>query len=189
MRNAPTSVKVIAIIGIVLGSLGILGLIWSLITIFAPLGPPNPILEPLRHDSVYIASTIVALIIGVPLTVLLIVACVQSLRMQRWARRAMIVYAWLAIVQCVVGTVFNGAYLIPKMLSGIPAGTSPEMRAAMIGGAFGGACGGLLSVVFPVCILYFFSRKKVVDAFNGIFPVSPTDFPVEVPGMSPPPLP
>jgi hypothetical protein len=189
MHNAPTSVKVLAIIGLVLGAIGALGLVYSFITVFVPIGPPNPILEPLRQDSFYMTSVVLGLIIGIPLLVLLIVASARSLVLKPWARKGMIVYAWLAILQCIVGSVFNFTYLIPKMLSAVPAGAPPEVRAGAIGGAVGGACGSILGLVFPICVLYFFSRQHVVNAFKGIFPASPTNFPVDVQGVRPPPLP
>ena len=87
MPNVPTSVKVLAIIGIVLGCLGILGVMFSALMLFVTIGPPNPLMESLRHDSVYLGITAVGLAIGLPLTGLLIVASIQSLRLVPWARR------------------------------------------------------------------------------------------------------
>ena len=167
----PTSVIVLAVIGIVLSVLGVCGLGFSLFILFMPFGPPNPVIDQMRNDPLQMNVMIVGLAIGTPLLLLELVGSIASLRLRPWARKGMLVFAWLTIAQAVWGTLFNLLYVLPKMLA---ANHRPEV----IGGMIGGIIGGLLGLIFPICILYFFTRPKVIDTFNG-FNDGSASFPVE----------
>jgi hypothetical protein len=187
MSKTPASVKVISILGIIWGAIGILGLVGSLVLIFVHIGPPNPMLDALNKDPFYIAFSLVVEMIGIFKALLLIGSSVGSLSLKPWARPGMLVYAWVAIVQVVVGAIINMAYVFPKMMAAIPASTPPALRASMQAGMIAGACGAIISIIFPICILYFFTRLHVINAFKGIFPADPTDFPVLYPEQPIPP--
>lgn len=183
MNKAPTSVVVLSIIGIIFSVLGILGLAWTAVVMFGHILPDNPMIDAVNHDTLYLTVTGILGTIGVGFTILLFAASIASLKLVPWARRAMIVYAWYTIVVGILGTIFNIVYVMPKMQAAMP----PGMAAGAIGGMIGGVCGGLLGLIFPICVLYFYSRPHVIDAFNGIFPVSPTNFPVIYPSEPNPP--
>ena len=40
-------------------------------------------------------------------------------------------------------------------------------------------CFMVLLFAYPICIFYYFTRPKVVKAFNGEFGADPTPFPVD----------
>jgi hypothetical protein len=181
MRKVPTSVLVLAIIGLILGALGLCGMVWSVISIFVPFGPPNPMLDALRNDALYLTFTVITAVVGTGFALLLIAACIGSFMLRPWARKGMIVYAWVNIVQGVIGSAFNFIYVFPKMAAALPPGADPAFVMGLKFGMAAGACGVVLAIIYPACVLFFFSRRHVVDAFNGIFPVEPTNFPVAYP--------
>jgi len=169
MPERPTSVLVLAIIGIILAALGLFGSAFSCITLFFPLAP-NPILDPLLHDHVYIAVMATTVGIGVMTNLLLLTCSIGSIRMKRWARLGMNIYACVALLQVVLGLIFNFVYVFPKMHEAISASGAPNADAVYIGTLVGGGCGAFVGALFPVCVLIFFNRRNVVDAFNGIVP-------------------
>jgi hypothetical protein len=182
MKNTPASVMVLAIIGIVLGILTLLSMVWGAIALFVSFGPPNPMLDTIRHDPIHITFSVCSLVLGLLITLLLLASCIGSLNLWPWARRGMIVYAWLSIAQAIVGTIYNMAYAFPKMAAAIPAGADPATRTATIAGIFFfGGCGALFGLIYPILVLIFFGQSNVVNAFKGIFPASSAD------PLSPPP--
>ena len=195
MKNTPTSVMVLAIIGIGWSAVTFLGLLWSLVAWFVPMGPPNLALEAMKHDPVYITVTAISAVLSVVVTMVLLVASIGSLRLRHRARRGMIVYAWLEIGKLIYGTILTLTYMSPKitaaMTAAMPPGapTAPGLRALMPAILILGACFTLLFMAYPICILYFFTRPRIIDAFNGIFPPGQGAFPVITPTDYPAPLP
>ena len=182
MHPAPTSVKVLSIIGIILSVLGLCGFVWSIIILFGDF-MPNPMLEPLKHDGIYLGVTGVLGTIGIGFTFLLLAASIASLKLSPWARRGMIIYGWFGVIQCILSSIFNFLYVFPKMYAAAP----PAMAGGAGVGMASGGIGMVLGLVFPICVIYFFARPHVIDAFNGIFPAAPTDFPVIFNDIQPPP--
>jgi len=188
MGKTPTSVLVLGIIGIIFSALGACGLVFALVFLFVPFGPPNPAMTPLLHDVLYITFTGVCVAIGIPLNFLLLASSIGSLKLRPWARKGMIIYSWAAIAQVIISLIFNVAYVFPMMIAAVPADAAPPVKAGMIGGILGGSCGGLLGLILPICILFFFSRSNVINAFKGIFPTNtasgPDDFNAPLPPLN-----
>ncbi len=197
MQRTPTSVIVLSIIGIIWSVLVLLSLLWSIAAWFIHFGPPNPALETLKTDPVYITVTVISTILNIAITSLLLVASIGSLRLRTGARRTMIIYAWLEIGKLILSTILSVTYIMPKMnavmAAAIPPGSpgaSPGMIHTMMTiSMIGGVCFAVVFLAYPICLLYFFSRPHVIDAFNGIFPPGQGAFPVITPTDSTTPLP
>jgi hypothetical protein len=188
MNRMPPAILVLAIIGIVFAALGILGALFGAVVLFFPFFT-DPSLDALRHDPIYITATSITLVFGTLTTILLLAASLGSLKLRPWARKAMLLYALLALAQNLLGTLFNLLYTLPHMTIASPG--SPAARAGFIGGVIGGLFGLLFNAAWSICILYFFSRPSAIDAFNPAFipTAAPTPFPVETPEFPPaPPL-
>lgn len=180
MPKPPTSVMILSIIGIILGILGGCGMLFTVVIMYVPIGPPNPALTTLYSDTIYRVVMGVSIPLGLAATVWLVWCAIGSLRLKPWARRGMLIYAWFGLIHTILGGVFNLAYTFPKMMAAVPAGSGPA-HAGAIGGLIGGTCGAFLGLIYPACVLYFFTRTNVCNAFKGIFPASPTNFPVIFP--------
>ena len=189
MGEAPTSLKVVAILGIIWSALILLATPCSMFLMFHPL-TPNPIMDQLRRDSTYMAFALGSSALNCCLGVLLLASSIGCLKVKPWARMGMNAYAVAYAVTGLLGTVFNLIYVMPKMREAIaaaaggPGAMSPELfNMSQIIGAI---LGILFMAGIVLTILIIVNRKIAVDAFNGIFPADPTNFPVDFP---PPPLP
>ena len=155
----PTSVTVLAIIGIILGGLGALCSPFGLIFYFVQVGPPNPVIEATRADPAWFGYTIGSTALGWVISVILLAGSIGSLMLKEWARKAMLAYAWVAIVMTPISFLVNLFWLGPKM------------KAAMVnqpGAALGQAIGmfaPFIALILPICILYFLTRPHVKAAF------------------------
>lgn len=183
MPPKPTSVIVLSIIGIVLATLNILGTVALLIVQFAHILPTAPLTVALERDVVYMIIKASSATVGMVNNVLLLVCSIASLRLIRWARKGMLAYAWIALVHLVLGLVIQSVFVFPRMLSTtVTGGSAAAVHAGVVGGILGGMCGVFLYAIFPICIIRFYTRKKVVDAFNGILPPAQSNFQVILPG-------
>ncbi|HVS73498.1 MAG TPA: hypothetical protein VHQ47_19905 [Phycisphaerae bacterium] len=183
MHRVPISVKVLSIIGIVLASLSLLGGLCGALLIFTPI-LPLPEIEPLRHDVPYLVIGIISFVIGSALSILLLAGSIGSLRLRPWARLAMIVYAIILPIETVAFAILNLLYLAPHVASITSAPAAPAAP-TLSSGLAGAACSFLLWFSWAGCILFFFTRTNVINAFHGIFPAPPTAFPILDPSQPP----
>src|SRR5581483_10813524 len=97
--------------------------------------------------------------------IVLLAGSIGSLSMKRWARKAMVIYAFVTIVAAVISTTASVAWLTPRLeRAQRQAGVPPpppflNPRVGTIGGF-------LLGVIFPVCVAYFFTRPEIKAAFD-----------------------
>ncbi len=180
MREVPTSVMALSIIGLLLGLISLVGGCGN-IGLFVI--DPAPLLKALPQMAIYItdpatrAFTLVQGIINVPLNGVLIAACIAGFSLRRWARSTMIGIAWIKIAMALIAQVFQFFYVAPKMIALYPAGSAERAGAEFR--RFLGPVFLLLILAYPVCVIYFYRRQRVIDAFFGLmarpgyFPVGP----------------
>jgi hypothetical protein len=87
------------------------------------------------------------------------------LRLKSWARKLSIAYAIYAIVFGIIATVMSFMFLVRPLLAEAQQSQGPEAAGA-IGGAIGGIVGGCLGLVYPILLMIFMTRPKVVAAFQ-----------------------
>jgi len=187
MSTVPTSIKVLSILGIVYAAMVLLGVPCGVFLNLHPL-TPSPLTDDLLKRPWYVPYTLVTSAINFLMGVLLLAASIGSMKLRKKARVAMLVYAWAAIVQMIVGSLFTGLVLLPIMES---AGATPGVPGGMVMiiGIVSLVGGIIFASAISGVLIYFFTRKANVDAFNGIFPEAPTNFPVEYPDQPLPPDP
>jgi hypothetical protein len=188
MGPVPTSIKVVSILGIIYAGLGLLASPCSVFMVMHPL-VPNPAIDALNRDQVYMGNLLVSVGIGVVLAVILLYGSIASLKLKPAGRLAMIIYSYLFIATTLINAVLTIAWVMPHAKATLEA--DPAIPAAAATGAEVGGFGGVIfSIVFCAAIsgviLYFFNRPIAKDAFKGIFPAAPTHFPVEFPSDNPP---
>lgn len=166
----PTSVMVIGIIGIVLGSMNVICTPISLIPFIVPTpAGTNPGVDVMKSNSLLFAWIIIASILGTLLGAWLLANSIGSVMLKRWARKGMITYAWGAIALSLVGTAITLVAVVPQLMAQANGGT-PEQKGAAIGGVIGGVVGGLIGVILPIFILVWYRKPHVVEAFEGVSP-------------------
>lgn len=158
----PTSVKVLGILSIIFGGLGLLCTPLALVNLFIPQGAPGTEIYELPIMRVWLT---VSVVVGMVMSIILLAAGIGLLNLKRWARVWALFYGWFAILWGILGTIFNIAIVIPMIQDLGPEG-SPEAIGGMIGGVVGGVCGGIIGLVFPIFMVIYMRRPNVVEACN-----------------------
>ena len=168
----PTSVSVLAGIGIVLGSLSVLckpaGMIMQLMI---KLPQPNPVMDLFREDPTLRAFTIGSTLTGTLISLLLLLSSMGSLALRPWARTGMLAYACLAILMTFIGQAIGYFVLAPEVervmrQSGLP----QQPGIAWMSGIVGVVIGLLMGLWYPVLILVYYNRPHVRAAFERGLP-------------------
>lgn len=157
----PTSVTVLAIIGIILGSLSVLCSPMGLLPYFVQIGPPNPMIDSVKNDPALFGYMIGSIAVGWVIGLLLLVGSIGALLLKDWARKGLLTYAWIQIVLGVIGFIAMITWFNPRMTAA--AGSN---KAAALGGQIGGMIGAIIGLILPVLILVFMNRPHVKAAFT-----------------------
>ena len=162
-RPLPTSVKVLGILGIIFGILGLLCTPLALANLFMPAeGAPG--IE-IYQAPVMRIFTMVSVVVGVVMSLVLLIAAIGLLNLKRWARGLALFYGWFAIIWGVLATIFNVFMIMPMIQEMTPDG-GPEAVGGMIGGIIGGACGGIIGLIYPIFMVIYMQKRNVVEACN-----------------------
>ena len=157
----PTSITVFAILNLALGVLGILGSGFSVIMLVVSRPGTNPVYDVLQQTTLMRLWTYASVSFGAVFALVLVVSGVGLLMSREWGRLLAILYGIGSVVLGVAGTVINVTVLMPA-LARLTDSSSPDMMAAAVGGMVGGAIGGCLGLVYPVLLLIFMTRPRVV---------------------------
>jgi hypothetical protein len=164
----PTSVTVFGILNIVFAAIGVIGTVAGIVTLFAAgTNSDNPVLQAIRDNPAYAAFLKVSILPGLLACVALLLAGIGLLKLKPWARTLSIVYGFYAILMVIVNSIANYYFLVQPMLEKAHGEQGPQAAAAM-GGAFGSMFGGCFGIIYPILLLIFMTRPKVVAAFNPV---------------------
>jgi hypothetical protein len=154
-------------LNLVFGFLGICGVAAGAVSFALPQNPdiPNPVMEIMQTNAVYATFTKVNLGCSAVATLVLIAAGIGLLGMKPWGRMASIGYGIYAIVMGIVGLMVNAVYVSMPLMQQASEMQGPE-AAGFIGGAVGGVVGGCIGLAYPILLLFFMTRPKVVEAFE-----------------------
>jgi hypothetical protein len=165
----PTAVTVLGILNIVFAVLGVFGMLATLAMFSPTAGSNNPALKLMQESPRYLMWLKVTIPIGVLGCLALLASGIGLLRLKRWARTLSIGYAIYAIVFGIAGVVMNFIFLFRPLLEEAQRSQGPEAAGA-IGVALGGTVGGCVGLIFPIVLLAFMVRPKVVAAFRPVAP-------------------
>jgi hypothetical protein len=176
----PTSVTVFGVLNIIFAAYAVLGIGVSMVMFFMPHSDSdNPVMQLIQDNPGYAAWLKFSIVLGIPVAGALITAGIGLLKMKPWARILSIIYGIYAIIMVIVGGVVNYFCLFQPMMEKAHNAQGPEAIGAIFGAICGtfGSCAGL---IYPVLLLIFMTRPKVVAAFQSPAPAY---------GQSPPKLP
>jgi len=168
----PTSVTVLAIIGIIFGFFGFicapLGLL-STITQGATTAVPNfqqgfqmqQVDLPGGAQAMMIINGAVSFIAAI----ILLTGSIASFQMKPIARTAMNTYAILAIVNNLVSVVVQIVIMGPMIQQQMP-NNEMSPAATFIGMALGAGCAVLCYSIYPICVLFFYNRRRTAALFE-----------------------
>jgi len=164
----PTGVTVFAILNILFGITGILGVIFSAAMMLLgdnlQFGGPNPVFEVMNDNPTYKIYTIVMSFVGLGFAIVLLMSGVGLFKMRPWARTLALVYAVYAIVATIIGNVANYFFIFkPIMEQAVGEGGGQEL--VIMSGIIGGVVGGCIALILPIAILIYFMRPSVKALF------------------------
>lgn len=173
MRERPAFLTVTSIIGIIWAALALLTILWGLTVFFLQIGPPNPKLDALKHETGYLVMVFGGGCVNTLLNFVLLVGSIGALKLKRWSRPALIAYAWTDLALGFIIGAYNLVYIVPRVFDAVIAASHPRgvatppgfdvmMRVLMY---VGGAMGIVIALVMPILILTVMSRQNVRDAY------------------------
>jgi len=168
----PTAVTVFGILNIVFSIVGFFGEIFSVFLILFWPNTSNPVLRTMHEQPYLRAWMVLALPVAMALSALKLAGGIGLLRMKAWGRKASIFYGIGAIVLVCLGAVVNLVFLVGPLMAEVSKQHGPEAVGAF-GGAIGGTCGSFCGLVYPILLLIFMTRPKIVAAFNSPPPPPP----------------
>lgn len=161
----PVSVNVFGILNIVFALFGVFGAIATVGLFSVTDASSNPVVRIMLENPNYAAWLKLTIPLGLVASALLLAAGIGLLLLKSWARKLSIAYAIFAILFGILGTVVNYLYLVRPLLEEAQRSQGPEAAGA-IGGAIGGIIGGCLGLVYPILLMIFMTRPKIVAAFQ-----------------------
>ena len=132
MKERPTSVTVFAIINLVLGGLGVIGLIFWLINKLGllPKSPQeNPVLELMENSPGFQLFSDISTGLGLVVTILIISASIAMFSLKPWARTVTIGWGLYSILMTIVGVAVSYLVIYGPLLANH---TGPERVAFMV---------------------------------------------------------
>lgn len=163
-QQRPTAILVFGVLHLVFGALGILGLLGSAAILFT-VDPSNPMYPILRDSEFYRVYLWASSAVGLLAIIALIAAGVGLLLSQNWARVLSIGYAVYAILAGLAGMVVSWLFVVSPLIAKASVASGPAAAGA-IGGAIGGMVGSVIGLIYPVAIIIFMTRRKVVAYFH-----------------------
>jgi hypothetical protein len=148
----PGSIRVFGIINIILGSLGLVCLPFSLIALL--MVPEMQRLGGSLMNQWMVISSLFSLVGAV----LMLASGIGLCKYKAWARKLAVYYAAFASVMNVVGSFFTFGALQSATNSG------PERIGGMVGGVFG----TIIGLTYNCLLIYFLTRREVRQALGEI---------------------
>lgn len=174
-RDRPTSVTVLAVIGIILAALSVFcvgfALVSSLLNLSAGKNVFSTPAAPQPYSPALATWGAISSGIGMVMTVVLLVGCIGALYLRAWAWRAVMIWSILSIVIALIQSTVQLVWANPLTLQ-LMKEQQPNNPALARGAAFmegfmigGTAFGLVLACALPICFLIFWRRDIVRDAF------------------------
>jgi hypothetical protein len=172
----PTSLLVLAIVGIILGGMAVFGGIVAVVSFVVSRAYPSA-MSGIQQSGWQLALAVVGLVVGA----VQIWCCIGLIRMKPWARVAMIRCVCAYLVFLVFSTVVQVLVVVPQMVAMFNANLATANPAGGGGGAvppvfnsaismsmyFGAVIGLLVGAIYPTFVLVFMRRPNVLAAFEA----------------------
>jgi hypothetical protein len=158
-------VTTFGVLNIVFAVLGVFGIMALIAMLNMSGAPDNPVIKLMRENPVYVTWIKISIPLGLLTIAALLTAGIGLLRLKAWARVLSIVYAIWTLVNGLCGLVLNYLFLVRPLMEEAARKPSAESAGAM-GGAVGSVFGGCFGMIYPVLLLIFMTRPKVIAAFR-----------------------
>ncbi len=167
----PTSVTVLAIIGIIFASLGLLSSICG--GIFLLLSSTVDVSSELTgaQQAMYASTAwkvyeIFSYVAWLGISILLMYGSIASLSLKPAGRRAMLLYATLVIILAVLNVIMTLVLLGPTLKPFLSSSDTAEAASAWTI-IISGTISTLVGLIYPIFVLVYYRKPHVVAAFEG----------------------
>ena len=165
IMQRPTSVTVFGTLNIAFSALGLVGVV-ATVAMYKMAGDTNnPVFKIMRDSPGYAAWIKLTIPLGLAACAVLLAGGIGLLMMKSWGRKLTLGYALYAMIFGLVGMVMNYLFLLRPLMAEAAQKQGPEAASAM-GGVIGGTVGGCFGLIYPILLLIFMTRPKLVAAFN-----------------------
>ncbi len=162
----PTAVTVFGVLNIGFAGMGIISLI-STLFMFRDVGDSkNPVLQLMHNNPAYLSWVKISVPLGVTASIILLIAGIGLLQMKNWGRVLSLVYGIYALLMAAVSIVVTYQCLVVPLLQQAQNKSGPEYVGAIAGG-IGALIGSAISLVYPILLIVFMTRPKLIAAFRA----------------------
>jgi hypothetical protein len=158
-------VTALGVFNIVFAGLGLFGLLASIAMLSTSGASDNPVVKIMRQNPSYMMWVKISTPLGLMSLAALLTAGIGLLRLKPWARVLSIGCALWAIVFGLLGLVSNYFFLVRPMMEEAAHKQGAEALGT-ISGAVSSVFGGCLGIIYPIILLVFMTRPKVINAFR-----------------------
>ena len=162
----PLSISVLAIIGIILAAITLLGGVCGLLSQLSG-SAADPFSQAMQQSAILKMWTVAGSVVGMLLAIVLLVGAIGALVLRPWARRAMVFYAAAEILLQAVGLVIFLTVTLP-LLRPLMESTDSAARFGGAGIAIAAPLGTILWMIYPIFVLIFMRKPPVKLAFGEV---------------------
>lgn len=178
----PKAVTVLAIIGIIWASLGVLGGLCNVLLLFVQMpAQQNPTLARIQSDPFLHSWTIAGNVLSFLLSLLLLAAAIGAMQLRRWSRTGMITWAITTIVLTFIQVVVSITMIAPHLTDNMPA--NPAVRTGAQIGYWGVTLFILALLIYPIFVIVYLRRPEIRMAFESDSPGTSVERPPQDPYM------
>ena len=160
----PKVATVFGILNIAFGAITVVGLIVSIIVL--RIAHSSPSAQLLQQSPVLAAWTKFTIPLTFVSSIVLAIAGIGLLLFKNWGRILSIIHAVYSLVFGIVGLFITFFFMCIPMIEQAQQKSGPE-SIGMIIGSISGMIGGVIGLAYPVLLLIFMLRPKVVEAFRA----------------------
>jgi uncharacterized protein with PQ loop repeat len=168
MQQRPISVTIFGILNIGFAVFGLLGMLLSMAVLSRTNVAVNPILKELYDNPGYIAWMKISMPLGGIASVVLLAAGVGLLLLQNWARIVSIGYG----VYAILGGIVSGLVMLNVFASILRHNAGGPSGIMVMFTLLGSIIGMVLGLAYPILLILFMTRPKVVAALKPAQPVA-----------------
>lgn len=163
----PTSVTVFAVIHLILGGLGVLGMAWALVLRLGlfevPGAKDNPAMKLMAENKAYALYSDIMTGLGILAVIAILAGSVAMLQLKPWGRLVTIGWGCYGMLSTVVGTALNHVVIMKPLAE---QAHNEQERIGIMVGTYGAIVVAVLFMVYYALMIGLLSRAKVRLAFE-----------------------
>jgi len=163
-RPVPKSVAVFGVLNLLIAALQLIVTGLLVMPLLTAQHASNPALATLREDRFLYGFLVATTVVGVVLILMLAIAGIGLLQSQSWGRQLSVIYGTLEIVATFISLLTVYLYLFEPLIEAVSVQGSDSDKDIVRRAAFEVLLSALGSLIYPVILLAFMTRCRIVEA-------------------------